>query len=286
MTVALSPDQLESSPTQEQGSAVTFDGLVTIDMSVVMTGVLTMQADVSTGWSSIIAPQTVEVMGPGEVPFQVTVYVPPGTSALVQANVHATASLKLPGLAPIVSGGGALITVAPAYQLTYTLPERTALVERGEEATFTATLVNGGNDRTTFLLSAEAQGDLQTMLSHASVEIGPDDAVDITVRIGVPDHQASGDYIVVVHVEVASEDGDAFMLEDIQFMVRVMTLVQAIGPVNVIVLLLVVTGAAAIAIVLLKQGRLKLPRVLRGTEGVDGGDADEDGPDKPPVEGT
>ena len=145
LTLRLEPSQLEAEVTQSQLGAVTFGGTATVDQMRVMSSTVRLTAVVNTGWPVVVSPQTLEFQGPGSEEFQVSVIVPPATSALIAGNVIVTGSCKAPGLAPVVAACSAVVTVSPYYMGRIIASSSDLVLDAGDKARIDLTLHNDGN---------------------------------------------------------------------------------------------------------------------------------------------
>ena len=266
LSLSLTPNQLQAEVTQSQLGAVTFDGTVTVDQMRLMSSTVTLAAVVSAGWPVVLSPQTIEMTGPGEEPFLVTVIVPPATSALLTANVIVNGACKAPGLSPVVASASAVVTVAPYYKGRITSSNGNIMVDSGESKNIEVMVYNDGNAEAQMRIYVQDKPrEVRISFSETEFSIRQDEFICITVRISAISGARSGDYPVGLVVEADNRDGSTEKVASYNMSVNIPSLRSKLGTsgmVSIIVIVIAQTGV----FILWRMGRLrwlkgiKLPR--------------------------
>lgn len=210
LSLSLFPSQLQAQVSQSQLGAVTFGGNATVEQMFFMSSKVTLTAVVNTGWPVVLSPQTMEFTGSGTEQFQVTVIVPPATSALVTGNVIVTGQCKAPGLSPVVAAASAVVTVAPYYGGRIEAKSGNLDVDSGEAAVLNVTIYNDGNGPVEMRVYAlEHPDEVRISFSETQFNVQPYEFVSIDVEVKVVSGAGSGAYPVLLVAEAKTREGSA-----------------------------------------------------------------------------
>jgi hypothetical protein len=273
ITITLEPPQLEAQLTDEQLGAVTFGGTVTVELPPIIKGTVTMQAVVNTGWPVVLSPQTVLFSGPGEEDFQVTVIVPPATSAQAEGVVTVTGSLKLPGLGPVVTSATAMVTIAQYYLTEIDSTEQKVRVHRGDEITLEGTINNGGNGPAIFMMSiVEEPSDVALTFAQRSFELQPDEFATFRIKANVGKGVRIGIHNIIVGVDCMDDENHSVVREDYLFLLDLRSVI--VTPTFSIIIIAIVAVAIAAGFAA-RKGLLRLPRRRARARGSESEEAKE-----------
>ena len=263
ITLSLTPHQLQAEVTESQLGAVTFGGTATVDQMRILTSTVRLTAVVSTGWPVVISPQTIEFTGPGEEPFQVTVIVPPATSALLAGNVRVDGACKAPGLVPVVATCSATVTVAAYYRGRITAPNANVQVDGGEKQTIELTVTNDGNAYANMrIYVAQKPKDVQISFSTTEFDLQQDESIYINVTIGAVSGADPGNYLMGLVVEADTQAGGTEKISTFNLSVYIPSLKAKLGTSGMMTIVVVI-GAVVGVVVLWRIGMfsgLKWPR--------------------------
>ena len=257
LSLSLAPDQLQAEVTQSQLGAVTFDGTVTVDQMRLMTSTVTLQAVVNTGWPVVLSPQAFEMTGPCEEPFQVTVIVPPATSALLTGTVIVSGSCKAPGLAPVVATAMAVVTVGPYYIGHISASDSDVMVDAGERKDILVTVHNSGNVNAQMrIYVVNKPKEVRISFSETEFHLQQDTDACLTVGITAISGAKSGDYVMGLVVEADSREGTTTPVASFDLSVFIPSFTAKLGFSGMVIIIIVVAAAVGVA-VLWRMGRLK-----------------------------
>jgi len=266
LTLSLTPRQLQAAVTESQLGAVTFGGTATVDQMRIMTSTVTLTAVVSTGWPVVLSPQTIEFTGPGEEPFQVTVIVPPATSALLTGAVRVDGACKAPGLAPVVAACSAVVTVATYYRGHITATDSNFQVDGGEKQTIELTVSNTGNAYANMrIYVAQKPKDVQISFSTTEFALQQDESVNINVTIKAVPGADSGDYLMGLIVDADTEAGGTVQISTFNMSVYIPSLKAKLGTSGMMTIGIVI-GAVVGVVVLWKMGKFSELKWFRRTK--------------------
>ena len=255
LTLSLTPHQLQAAVTESELGAVTFEGTATVDQMRIMTSTVTLTAVVSTGWPVVLSDQTIEFSGPGEESFQVTVIVPPGTSAMLTGAVRVDGSCKVPGLAPVVAACSAVVTVSPYYRGRITAPDGIVQVDGGEKQTIELTVYNDGNAYANMrIYVAQKPKDVQVSFSTTEFDLQQDESIYINVTIGAVSGADPGNYLMGLVVEADTQAGGTEKISTFNLSVYIPSLKAKLGTSGMMAIVVVI-GAVGAVVVLWKMGK-------------------------------
>jgi len=134
------------------------------------------------GWGILGAPTSVALQPEEEGTLFVTVTIPPGAAA-------GSYEISLTAASQANSGDhatqAAAITVTPSTELELLAPTG-ASVAPGEAITYEFVLINRGNVQETLEIEATSSSGLLVSVSHAAVDLAPQERVPFTVRLDAP----------------------------------------------------------------------------------------------------
>ncbi len=262
LSLALYPTQLQAEITVSQMDSVTFGGNATVEQMFFMDSTVTLSGVTNTGWPMSVNPQTLTFKGPGTKEFHVTVTVPPATSSLLTGNVLVSGSCKAPGLAPVVTSAGAVITVRQYHIIDVESEDPTVTLDAGETGKIELLVHNRGNGQTTVRLTVlDNPKDIRVELEHDDYTIQQEAFVDVTLRVSPNARASSGEYVIAIRAESLSqgrEEGDTTTF-NITVYIPSLTTRLGVGGIAAIV----VSAVAAVTVaVLWKMGKLtKLSKI-------------------------
>jgi len=263
LSISLTPSQLQAEVTQSQLGAVTFGGEVTVDQMRMMSSTVTLTAVVNTGWPVVLSPQTIEMNGPGTEEFQVTVIVPPATSALLAGNVIVTGQCKAPGLAPVVAAASAVVTIAPYYLAHITTTGSEVTVDAGETRSVILTVTNDGNSGAQMhIYVADKPKEIRVSFSETDFHLQSDEATCITVAITAIGGANAGDYVLFLKVDAETREGSTEQVAALDMSVYIPSIKAKLGNTGMMAIVIAVVVVVGVAI-FWKMGKLKMPKGLK-----------------------
>ena len=266
LTLSLIPSQLQAAVTESELGAVTFEGTATVDQMRIMTSTVSLTAVVNAGWPVVTSPQTIEFTGPGEESFQITVIVPPATSALLTGAVRVDGSCKAPGLAPVVAACSAVVTVSPYYRGRITAPDGTVQVDGGEKQTIELTVYNDGNAYANMrIYVAQKPKDVQISFSTTEFDLQQDESIYINVTIGAVSGADPGDYPMGLIVEADTQAGGTEQISTFNLSVYIPSMRARLGTGGMMTIVVVI-GAVVGVVVLWRMGMFSGLKWFRRTK--------------------
>jgi hypothetical protein len=257
LTLSLEPNHMEAEVTQSQLGAVTFGGTATVDQMRIMSSTGTLQAVVNTGWPVVVSPQTLEFQGPGSEEFQVSVIVPPATSALLTGNVIVNGQCKAPGLAPVVASCSGVVTVSPYYLGRIIASSSDLELTAGEKRKIELSLYNDGNTPTSMRVYVADRPDyLRVSFSETEFYVQQQRFVNVSVNVSATSDASAGDYEMVLVMEADMRDGGTQQVAAFNITVLVPSIKARLGT-SGIVSIIVVSAVAVTLVVLWRMGKLK-----------------------------
>jgi uncharacterized membrane protein len=257
LSLSLFPSQLQAQVSQSQLGAVTFGGNATVEQMRIMTSTVTLTVVCNTGWPTVLSPQTIEFTGSGTERFQVTVIVPPATSAMLTGNVIVTGQCKAPGLAPVVAAASAVVTVA-AYQLARIISsDGEVTVDGGEEKDIKVQVWNDGNSEAQMrIFVVNKPKEIRVSFSETEFRVQQDENHTITVTVGATPSAESGSYLMGLVVEADTRDGGTEQVASYNLSVYVPSLKSKLGVSGINTIIIVVIVVVGV-VVLWRMGRLQ-----------------------------
>ncbi len=249
LSLSLFPSQLQARVTQSQLGAVTFGGNATVEQMFFMSSKVTLTAVVNTGWPVVLSPQTIEFTGSGTEQFQVTVIVPPATSAMLTGNVIVTGQCKAPGLSPVVAAASAVVTVAPYYGGRIESKSGNLDVDSGEAEVINVTIYNDGNGPVEMRVYAlEHPDEVRISFSETQFNVQPDEFVSIDVEVEVASGAGSGAYPVLLVAEAQTRDGSPERVAAYNLTVYVPSIKAKLGFSGMVSIILVCVAVATVVV--------------------------------------
>jgi hypothetical protein len=263
LSISLTPSQLQAEVSQSQLGAVTFGGEVTVDQMRLMSSTVTLTSVVNTGWPVVLSPQTIEFTGPGTENFQVTVIVPPSTSALLTGNVIVTGQCKAPGLAPVTSAASAVVTVSPYYLARIGVSDGNIMVDAGEEQEIDLTVHNDANmDAQMRIYVLNKPKEVRVSFSETEFAVQQDENVTITLTVSAIGDASPGDYQMDLVVETDSRDGAQVIVANYSMSVYIPSFKAKLGFSGMVIIISVVVVCVGLA-VLWRTGRFQKLKDLK-----------------------
>jgi uncharacterized membrane protein len=211
----------------------------------------------------VLNPQTFEMTGPGTEQFQVTVIVPPATSAMLTGNVIVSGSCKAPGLAPVMAAASAVVTVSPYYIGRITASSGEVTLDGSEKKEIDLNVYNDGNSNAQVHISVvNKPKEIRVSFSETDFNMQQHENATITVIVSATPSAKAGSYPMDIVVIADTNDGGTEQIASYNLSVYIPSIKAKLGFSGTVAIVIAVAAVVAVT-VLWRMGRLRRLKNIR-----------------------